>query len=100
MKIRVKSGCDEYIGKKIFVIIKGEIKEGTFKGYEDISYHGSACYVGYITELPYESFTYFYTTKESIEEEQNEDYKRDLERLLKEKDILEDKIKELTNKIK
>ena len=99
MKIRVASGCNEYIGKKIFIISKGEIKEGTFKGYEDISYHGSACYVGYIEELPYESFSYFYTTKESIIEEQNEEYRRELERFLKEKDTLEDKIKDLQRKL-
>lgn len=100
MRVKADYKCEEYKGKKVFVLHKGEIKEGTFKGCEDISYHGSSCYVGYIAEIPYESFSYFYTTKESIEEKQNEEHKRDLVRALKEKDILEDKIKDLRIKIR
>ena len=52
----------------------------------------------HIRELLY-SFRYRDITKESIEDVQNEEYKRELDRLLKEKDILEDKIKDLINKV-
>ena len=100
MRVKTDYKCEEYKGKKVFVLHKGEIKEGTFKGCEDISFYSSACYVGYIAEIPYQSFLYFYTTKESIEEELNEEYKRELVRALKEKDILEDKIKDLRIKIR
>ena len=100
MKVKVDYKCGEYIGKKVFVLHNGEIKEGTFKGGNDISYYSSACYVGNIAEIPYQSFSYFYTTRESIEEEQNEEYKRELLRALKEKDFLEYKIKDLIVKIR
>ena len=100
MRVKADYKCREYIGKKVFVIHNGEIKEGTFKGCEDISFYSSACYVGYIAEIPYQSFSYFYTTKESIEEELNEEYKRELVRALKEKDFLEYKIKDLILKIR
>lgn len=100
MKIWVDNNCDEYIGKKVVVIYNDEIKEITFSGFEDISYSGPDCYVGYAKEIPYFSFHYFYTSRESLEEEQNEIFKKDLEKLLKDKEILENKIQELIQNIK
>ena len=89
--------ASEYLKRntKGFVIHNNKVVAVTVSSVEDISRHGSSCYIIHFKELPRETFFNMYSSSELVEA------KRDLSTLLKKKiDSIKKTRKELKIEIK